>query len=97
MTKEDSRQLFERLKGLVDEERLEELLSAAVEDVQAGRGRAQLEPDCLANVREAYERYSQVVTESRLAQNTKNTYLLHSGNFVKWLAGEFFPGERLKG
>ncbi len=48
-------------------------------------------------VREAYQRYSEVVTASGLAQNTKNTYLLHSGNFVKWLAGEFFPGERLKG
>lgn len=97
MMKEDSRRLFERLKGMVGEQRLEELLSSVVEDVQAGRGLAQLEPERLLAVREAYERYSQVVTESRLAQNTKNTYLLHSGNFVKWLAGEFFPGERLKG
>ena len=97
MTKEVSRLLFERLRGMVGEERLEELLSSVVEDVQAGRGVVQLDPDSLAAVRAALDRYVTVVTTSGLAQNTKNTYLLHSGNFVKWLSGEFFPGERLKG
>ncbi|ASS98408.1 hypothetical protein ACPVTF_15180 [Geobacillus icigianus] len=32
--------------------------------------------------------------EGLLADNTARTYLLHSGNFVKWCRNEFVPGGR---
>ena len=30
--------------------------------------------------------------EGYLMDNTVRTYLLHSGNFVKWCRGDFIPG-----
>ncbi|MCL2861720.1 MAG: hypothetical protein FWE22_04850 [Firmicutes bacterium] len=31
-----------------------------------------------------------------LQKNTVTTYVTHSGNFVKWCAGEFEPGKKNK-
>ena len=32
-----------------------------------------------------------------LMENAAKTYLLHSTNFVRWIRGEFNPGERNEG
>ena len=29
-----------------------------------------------------------------LAEDTAKTYILHSSNFVRWIHGDFHPGER---
>lgn len=45
-----------------------------------------------------FEEYEKEVTEKMksglIAENTANTYLLHSGNFVKWCRNDFVPGGR---
>ncbi|MEK4381959.1 hypothetical protein NSS70_08810 [Aeribacillus sp. FSL K6-2848] len=45
-----------------------------------------------------YQNYENEVKEKAkeglLADNTVRTYLLHSGNFVKWYRNEFVPGGR---
>ena len=52
--------------------------------------------DCLAQVLGALERYKKEVNAAPIAGNTKNTYILHSNNFVRWLNDEFEPGGRNK-
>ena len=42
----------------------------------------------------ALERYRAEVGRASLADNTKDTYLLHANNFVRWLKREFEPGVR---
>ena len=51
----------------------------------------------LDDIREAFERYSDVVENSELRLSAKNTYLLHARQFVRWLADEFEPGATLRG
>lgn len=50
----------------------------------------------LAKIQEVYDRYEKEVEDAEkqgyLKPNTTRTYLLHSGNFVKWCKGEFDPG-----
>jgi hypothetical protein len=42
-----------------------------------------------------YERIiEQKKTEGLMMQNTVNTYLTHSRNFVRWCKGDFNPGEK---
>jgi hypothetical protein len=54
--------------------------------------------DFLKQLEQLFETYEQEVTAKMnsglLAKNTEQTYLLHSGNFVKWCRGEFIPGGR---
>lgn len=47
----------------------------------------------LEEVREALRRYEQTIEASPLRLSSKNTYLLHARQFVRWLADEFEPGE----
>ena len=52
--------------------------------------------NALKEVKEALRQYElEVEGHPRLARSTKNTYLLHSQNFVRWLSGTFEPGARL--
>jgi len=50
----------------------------------------------LQQLDELYQEYEKEVKakskEGYLADNTVRTYLLHSGNFVKWCRGDFSPG-----
>ena len=52
----------------------------------------------LDEVERALEQYRELLSELEesgvLKENTRKTYLLHSENFVRWLKGEFDPGER---
>ena len=47
----------------------------------------------LKEVQEALRRYEETVEESPLRLSSKNTYLLHARQFVRWLADDFEPGE----
>ena len=46
----------------------------------------------LQDVQEALQRYEAVVRATEMTSSTKKTYLLHSRNFVRWLADDFTPG-----
>lgn len=50
----------------------------------------------LQEVEKAYKIYKQEVEQSKLEQSTKETYLTHSKNFVRWLKKDFKPGNSLK-
>jgi len=54
----------------------------------------------IAAIEKLFSRYEEEVLEAKnngyLQENTVKTYLLHSGNFVKWCSGEFEPGLRNK-
>ena len=60
------------------------------------RRKRALPPKTIAGVRQAFTQYCGEVEASGLTASTKRTYLLHAGNFVKWLDGRFRPGERLR-
>lgn len=51
-------------------------------------------------IEKLYQQYEKEVLEAEnkgyLQANTRKTYLLHSGNFIKWCNGEFEPGGRNK-
>ena len=47
---------------------------------------------CLRQVQSALDEYSDEVEESDLARSTKDTYLQHSREFVRWLNNDFVPG-----
>jgi len=49
----------------------------------------------LKEVREALRRYERLVNSTDMTESTKKTYLLHSTNFVRWLADDFEPGKNL--
>lgn len=42
----------------------------------------------LDELRQEFERYSQLVNAADLAPTTKTTYLSHADRSVRWLAGE---------
>lgn len=54
----------------------------------------------LLTIEKLFQQYEQEVLEAErngyLKGNTVKTYLLHSGNFVKWCKDEFKPGLRNK-
>ena len=52
-------------------------------------------PETLREVEEALERYRAEVEKSPLRPSAKQTYLLHSTNFVRWLDDDFQPGGTL--
>jgi len=56
---------------------------------------AEVSSEAISEIERALERYWQVVEASRLQSTTKKTYLVHAGNFVRWLKGEFQPGATL--
>ncbi|WP_151736750.1 hypothetical protein [Paenibacillus tengchongensis] len=44
---------------------------------------------------EEYEKeVSDKLSNGLISENTAKTYLLHSGNFIKWCRDEFVPGAR---
>ena len=53
---------------------------------------AELNTDALRMVKEAHQRFRALVQASPLQSSSKNTYLLHSENFIRCLEGEFTPG-----
>ena len=55
----------------------------------------QINVDALRQVQEALDRYEAEVNESLLARTTKDTYLTHARNFVRWLDDDFEPGGTL--
>jgi len=54
----------------------------------------------IKQLEELYQMYEEEIKiktkDGLLASNTSKTYLLHSGNFVKWCRDEFVPGLRNK-
>lgn len=50
----------------------------------------------LEEVKTALEEYKKVVEAANLALSTKDTYIRHSSNFVRWLYDDFEPGSGLK-
>ena len=54
---------------------------------------AKVSLEALREVQEALRQYEQTVEASPLRLSSKNTYLLHARQFVRWLGDEFEPGE----
>ena len=56
--------------------------------------------DVMKEIERLFNEYEMEVYTARksgqLMDNTVKTYLLHSGNFVKWCKGLFVPGARNK-
>ena len=54
----------------------------------------------ISAIEKLFHQYEQEILEAKnngyLKENTVKTYLVHSGNFVKWCNGEFEPGLRNK-
>ena len=57
-----------------------------------------LERDTLDQIKSALEQYRELLKvldqTSVLKENTKKTYLLQSEKLVRWLSGDWGPGER---
>ena len=50
----------------------------------------------LREVQDALERYKEVVEATEMTPTSKNTYLLHAEQFVRWLSDDFAPGIRVR-
>lgn len=50
--------------------------------------------ESLREIEVALGQYRAEVNQASLADNTKDTYLLHANNFVRWLKRDFEPGGR---
>lgn len=54
----------------------------------------------ILEIEKLFQEYENEVASAQengyLKPNTTRTYLLHSGNFVKWCRGEFEPGVKKK-
>ena len=53
---------------------------------------ARIKKKHLKRVRIALRDYKAEVKESGLSPTTKDTYVLHATNFVRWLEDDFRPG-----
>ena len=53
-------------------------------------------PAALKEVQDALEQYRKEVAATLMTPSTKDTYLLHSTNFVRWLDDDFEPGATLE-
>lgn len=53
-----------------------------------------ISPGALREVQDALEQYARIVEATRLAPQSKETYLGHAEQFVRWLADDFEPGSR---
>jgi hypothetical protein len=56
---------------------------------------AQVEPDALRAVEQAFARYVAEVERAGLRSSTAHTYIHHARAFVRWLKGGFAPGATL--
>lgn len=54
-----------------------------------------IEPKALKAIIAALDDYKEETLKSKLQQTSKQTYLLHANNFVRWLEGDFTPGGTL--
>lgn len=56
--------------------------------------------ETIVEIEKLFQQYEKEVMEAEkkgyLQANTTRTYLLHSGNFVKWCKDQFEPGGRNK-
>lgn len=56
--------------------------------------------ELINEIERLYQQYEKEVIEAEkcgyLQANTRRTYLLHSGNFIKWCKDQFEPGGRNK-
>ena len=56
----------------------------------------EINQDIIYEIERLYSEYEQEMHSAQskgwLVENTVKTYLLHSGNFVKWCNGHFTPG-----
>lgn len=56
--------------------------------------------ETIGEIEKLFQQYEEEVLEAEkngyLQVNTTRTYLLHSGNFVKWCKNQFEPGGRNK-
>ena len=50
----------------------------------------------IAEVLRALEKYEAEVNTAPLTRKTKNTYISHADNFVRWLQDDFEPGVKKK-
>lgn len=50
--------------------------------------------ETLQEIEKAYQQYKQEIKQSKLEQSTKETYITHSRNFVRWLKKDFEPGNK---
>ena len=57
---------------------------------------AEINPDALRVVKTAHQRYQDEVEASMLQDSSKQTYLLHSEQFIRWLEGQFTPGAKVR-
>ena len=46
-------------------------------------------------VKDALREYEEQVEGTALARSTKDTYISHANEFVRWLEGKFTPGSGL--
>ena len=56
---------------------------------------AKISQDALRQVQAALENYITELKASKLTQSSKDTYLLHAEQFVRWLDDDFVPGGHL--
>ena len=56
-----------------------------------------ISPETLQAVQEALDEYIDVVNDTLLTNSTKETYIYHAVNFVRWLNDDFVPGETKRG
>ena len=50
----------------------------------------------LQQVKDALEKYKRAVESTDMQPSTKQTYLLHARNFVRWLDDDFDPGATVR-
>lgn len=54
--------------------------------------------EIVQEINRLYDKYEEDVLSAKknglLKDNTVRTYLLNSGNFVKWCSGAFVPGDK---
>jgi hypothetical protein len=56
---------------------------------------AEISAEALRQVEQALARYSNVCEANLGTRNSKETYYRYAEQFVRWLKGDFNPGERL--
>ena len=53
---------------------------------------SEIKLEALREVKAAFERYQAEVAASNVLDMTKQTYTLYVMNFIRWLEGDFTPG-----
>lgn len=61
---------------------------------EEGDDKMRVSDEFIKQLEELYQSYEKEIKGTKLATNTVNTHLYHSGNFVKWCRGEYVPGAR---